>query len=462
MEFEKLPREIESGNLEYKLKVIPDNELRIDKLASQMKWRLQEGNGIAYYYLGICDDGNINGICKRDYNISIKNLSKVSKIINSKIKNIENKKSNDKEWFIIRIEFNEVCAFNSRILFIGPSTSGKTTLISNLVNNISDDGNGKSRNLVFNHKHEIYSGITSSISIEKKIIKNEGDTICVNFIDTPGYSKFLKTTISGICKYDCNLIILCINPIDVKLDDLFFYFRLLKFLDKEFIIVLTKKDLYKTYHKTYILKNMLEFIDKEYKKENLKYVPIIEVSNITKSGYRKLLHKINNSKYKKSIPNDILKFQICDIMKIPNIGKIYTGILFSGTFEKNKNYVLSNSDTSNDIIVKSIHFNDKSYEKINGNQLVTIELESDIDFSNKSDKIITENNVNISRTLLVKCSSEINYNTGICIYNNQQCLVKIKKIEDKYELSRVDGFINLCDKIILKVNDKYYFTDLIK
>lgn len=462
MELEKLPQEIESGNLEYKLKVIPNNELRIDKLASQMKWRLDEGNGIAYYYLGICDNGNINGISKRDYNISIKNLSKITKIINSKIKNIENKINNNREWFIIRIEFNEICTNNTRVLFIGPSTSGKTTLISNLINNISDDGNGKSRNLVFNHKHEIYSGITSSISIEKKIIKNEGNSVCVNLIDTPGYSKFLKTTITGICKYDCNLIVLCINPIDVKLDDLFFYFRLLKYLDKEFVMVLTKKDIYKTYHKTYILKNMLEFIDKEYNKENLKYIPIIEVSNITKCGYRKLWSKISNVKCKKNILNALINFQICDIMKIPNIGKIYTGILFSGIFEKNKSYILSNSDTSNNIVVKSIHFNDKSYEKINGNQLVTIELESDIDFSNKSDKIITENNVDITKSLFIKCSSEINYSSGICIYNNQQCLVKIKKVEDKYELIREDGFINLNDKIILKVNDKYYFTYLVK
>ena len=71
-------------------------------------------------------------------------------------------------------------------------------VISNLVNNISDDGNGKSRKLVFNHKHEIYSGRTSSISIEKKIIKKGKEKHCLNLIDTPGYNKYMKTKFKNL------------------------------------------------------------------------------------------------------------------------------------------------------------------------------------------------------------------------------------------------------------------------
>ena len=462
MEIEKLPAEIESGNIEYKLKVIPDNVYRLDQLASQMKWRLLEGNGIAYYYLGINDDGKINGINIKDYNLSIQNLSKITKIIDAKIKNTEEKKFKDLKWYVIKVEFNKIIMENTRILFLGPSSSGKTTLISNLVNNITDDGNGKSRNLVFNHKHEIYSGRTSSISIEKKVIKRDNEFICVNMIDTPGYSKFLKTTITGLCKYDCEMIILCIDPINIKFDELFFYLRLLKFYKSNFIITFTKKDIYQNYHKTYVLRNILEFVNKEFSKANLRYIPILEISNVTKSGYRKLLNKIDKINIKKNIKEEKLQFKICDILKIPNIGKIYTGILLKGVLEKNKDYIMSNSETSDEVRISSIHYNDKSFDSISSNQLVTIQLSNDLDFSNKTDKIISERHLVKSKKLKVKCDREITSNSGICIYSNQYCLVSIKKIDNYYELFRSDGFINLYDKIILKVNDEYFFTTLIK
>ena len=57
-----LPPEVESGNKEYKLKVITESDERFEQLASQMKWRLNEGNGIAFYYLGVSDNGDIKNI----------------------------------------------------------------------------------------------------------------------------------------------------------------------------------------------------------------------------------------------------------------------------------------------------------------------------------------------------------------------------------------------------------------
>ena len=80
-----------------------------------------------------------------------------------------------------------------------------STLISNLCNKITDNGKGKSRKLIFNHKHEIYSGRTSSVVVEKYEVQN-CDTY-FNFIDTPGYIKYFKTTITALCKYNPNIII---------------------------------------------------------------------------------------------------------------------------------------------------------------------------------------------------------------------------------------------------------------
>ena len=54
-----LKPEKEEGNIEYK-RLISNNIRRLEALASQMKWRLTEGNGECYYYIGIEDNGTIS------------------------------------------------------------------------------------------------------------------------------------------------------------------------------------------------------------------------------------------------------------------------------------------------------------------------------------------------------------------------------------------------------------------
>lgn len=52
-----LPPEPEFGNVEYKLKLITPSKLRFDHLVTQLKWRLNEGNGEAIYEIGVTDSG---------------------------------------------------------------------------------------------------------------------------------------------------------------------------------------------------------------------------------------------------------------------------------------------------------------------------------------------------------------------------------------------------------------------
>ena len=169
-----LPPEIESGNKEYKLKILDKSINKLEKLASQLKWRLQEGNGIAEYYIGVADNGDILGINKNDYLVSLKNLNKITKIINATIIKKQKKIINENIcYYIINIS-NDLFDYKSiRIIFIGPTNSGKSTIIGNLSKKIKDDGNGKSRKYVFNHKHEIYSGETSSISLNNLILEHK-------------------------------------------------------------------------------------------------------------------------------------------------------------------------------------------------------------------------------------------------------------------------------------------------
>ena len=54
-----LPPEIEEGNIEYKCYFKDIRKQRFIELSTQMNWRLNEGNGTAYYYIGVNDNGTI-------------------------------------------------------------------------------------------------------------------------------------------------------------------------------------------------------------------------------------------------------------------------------------------------------------------------------------------------------------------------------------------------------------------
>lgn len=52
-------KEIEEGNIEYKRFFENITLHKLVHLTAQMNWRINEGNGEAHYYLGICDNGTI-------------------------------------------------------------------------------------------------------------------------------------------------------------------------------------------------------------------------------------------------------------------------------------------------------------------------------------------------------------------------------------------------------------------
>lgn len=92
----ELPREVETGNIEYKWKLLNSGKDKIEKLASQLNWRLYEGSGVAVYYIGVKDDGRIEGLDKRDLNVSLKVILKAANIIRADYQITVNKLYGDK------------------------------------------------------------------------------------------------------------------------------------------------------------------------------------------------------------------------------------------------------------------------------------------------------------------------------------------------------------------------------
>ena len=62
------------GNVEYKLKLTNITPARFARLVTQMKWRLLEGGGQAYYELGVADSGSLIGLSRADCEESLQTL----------------------------------------------------------------------------------------------------------------------------------------------------------------------------------------------------------------------------------------------------------------------------------------------------------------------------------------------------------------------------------------------------
>ncbi|KIK63932.1 hypothetical protein GYMLUDRAFT_40144 [Collybiopsis luxurians FD-317 M1] len=70
----RLPQESDNGNIEYKLQLLHPTPSRFTRLVTQLKWRLLEGNGQAYYELGVADSGLLVGLNRKDLDETLDTL----------------------------------------------------------------------------------------------------------------------------------------------------------------------------------------------------------------------------------------------------------------------------------------------------------------------------------------------------------------------------------------------------
>jgi hypothetical protein len=70
----KLVPEAEQGNIEYKLQLLSPSPARFARLVTQLKWRLLEGGGQAYYELGVADSGALVGLGRKELERTLETL----------------------------------------------------------------------------------------------------------------------------------------------------------------------------------------------------------------------------------------------------------------------------------------------------------------------------------------------------------------------------------------------------
>jgi GTPase len=120
-----------------------------------------------------------------------------------------------------------------RISLAGPSTAGKSSLLGTLTSSALDNGRGKSRLSLLKHRHEISSGVTSSVAQELIGYTQEMPPAVVNYAsgnvaawddihaaseggrlafisDLPGSVRYLKSTLRGLVSWAPHYVMLCI------------------------------------------------------------------------------------------------------------------------------------------------------------------------------------------------------------------------------------------------------------
>lgn len=332
----KLKPEVEWGNIEYKRFFKDMNKRKMFSLTAQMNWRLNEGDGVCYYYIGVNDDGNIHKISKNEFNFSLKILEKMVLECNAKISDI---KFND-DYYIVTIKKIWVIQKlkEYRILLIGNTNTFKTTFLARLIKGKNN------KKYIVNHKHEMESGDTSSMNYYT-LQDNENKYL---LFDSPGNEKYSKTLKKMIEDIDYNMVIFFSGEEWQYYKDIYDYFKLLD----------TK---------------IMSINDIGYYIEPNNFIKILK----------------ENTKEIKNNDIDKLKFNVLQTFHNDEMGILLSGYLKNGEIKVGDNLKWK-SKYEYDIIVISIHGsnnydnNNISLDKIKGPLIATLCVKSDnVNFNKK-------------------------------------------------------------------------------
>jgi GTPase len=417
----KISPEKENGNIEYKLKLINTDTDKIQRLASQMRYRMDEGGGEAIYVIGVTDEGGIIGVTNEEFNESFDNLSLAANESNFNVTILTNKliqKEPPKKIYELLVrEKNEHKYIDIKVAVAGNVDSGKSSLLGVLISGKNDDGRGSARLCVFNFKHEISSGRTSSIAhhilgfdingqpvnyggIHKKdwpeIVRESSKVI--SFFDLCGHEKYLKTTILGLTSSspDVCFILIGANMGITRMTQEHIFLCIT--LNIPFVIIVTKIDICE--NRQNILKETVNSINKLLKMPGLRrvpykinnnddvilcskniktesIVPIFHISSVTGEGidYLKMFLNLLGKIPKNIKTTNEVEFHIDTIFTVPGVGTVVGGQHVSGNIKIGDKLLLGpNNGEYIQTQVRSIHCKRVPLEKVEYGSYVCLGL----------------------------------------------------------------------------------------
>jgi len=488
-----LSPENEFGNIEYKYILINKNSETIDHLATQMRYRTDQGNGECFYIIGVKDNGMLTGLTEDDFLESFNNLSLAAAKNNYSINKISEKKlENDKKVYeLIVREVNENKYIDIKIAISGSVDAGKSSLLSVITNGKLDNGNGSARLAVFNYQHEIKSGRTSSVA--QHILGFDGDGKITNYckiagkkswpdivrqsakiislFDLCGHEKYLKTTIMGMSSSypDVCFIIVGANMGINKITNEHMFLCIT--LGIPFVIIITKIDICE--NRKNILRETISKINKllklpgvrkiPYKVNNKddvilcskniysdSIVPIFHVSNVTGFGIDYIKQFLNvlskNPLNIKSNDTKLVEYHIDTTFYVQGIGTIVGGHLLSGSIKVGDKLIMGpNNGKYESIIVKSIHCKRVNVQHISYGSYVCLALRKiNRDSIRKGSVIISSNSQQI-QCLEFEADIKVLKSHSTTIRVNYEPIVHTHAIRQSAKIISISNKVNARD-----------------
>lgn len=444
------PENDEDGNIEYKKLFEADPESnRTNKLVTQAIWRMNEGYRLygikeAIYYIGINNDGSYGGLSLNDLLNSIKLFTNIVTKAEAKIVTTQFFCVNGSNYAKIYIQSIPKKKIYDELMIglLGPTNSGKTTLVGFISYGIDDNGSGNAREAVFRHDHESNQGNTSSIKYDligysdKKLnnyttgfigswedIIEESDRL-INISDMPGNYKYFKTSMFSIASHDYDYIILTING-ENALNDismLLFHIFVCYQMNIKIAIIITKIDIMDKNKINDILLIIKEFCLKYFnnKFNDIKIVNMTDESNISSMIINNIVPVIPLSVVTKEnidilnmllcnlpIPNKKINnsdescmFMIYDKVYLPELGTAVIGRMINGMVNTNNTYLIGPINNSfSEVKVKSIHKKQITVDHLTNNDRGSLQIKiNDKQIQNVISKymmIISPNNMDL-------------------------------------------------------------------
>ncbi|KAM8859545.1 GTP-binding protein 2 isoform 1-T1 [Spinachia spinachia] len=423
-----LPPEAEEGNIEYKLKLVNPTQYRLEHLATQMKWRLQEGRGEAVYQIGVEDNGMLAGLSEEDLRTSLMTLHKLAEKVGADITILrEQEVDYDSDVprkiaeVLIRKVPDDQQFLDLRVAVLGNVDSGKSTLLGVLTQGELDNGRGRTRLNLFRHLHEIQTGRTSSISFEILGFNSKGEVvnysesrtaeeICeraskmITFIDLAGHHKYLKTTIFGLTSYCPDFAMLVVSANTGIAGTTREHLGLAMALKVPIFIVISKVDLCTraTVERTV---RQLERVLKQPGCNKVPMVvsstddavaaaqqfaqspsitPIFTLSSVSGESldllkvFFNIIPPLSNSKEQEELMQQLTEFQVDEIYTVPEVGTVVGGTLYSGICREGDHLVVGPTDSGhfNILTIGSIQRNRSGCRVLRAGQAATLALGS--------------------------------------------------------------------------------------
>lgn len=258
-------------------------ELQAPQQTAKLLHGLEESQG-ALYEIGVSDDGTLVGLAEDEMEESLNNLRAMAACLGCKVEVLRNEVVGNCEWLddsepksirsgklfvaeahvtpclqgksisnadqaeLVNATKSSTANFDPsttsteqlRVTLTGPTMSGKSTLLGTLTTSTLDNGRGSSRLSMLKHRHEITSGITSSVTQELFGYQDvDSDAGVINYAteniaswidvhaaaagsrlvfvsDSAGHPRYRRTTVRGLVGWSPHWTLLCIPADDTE------------------------------------------------------------------------------------------------------------------------------------------------------------------------------------------------------------------------------------------------------